>query len=342
MQFWEFDLKAMAELAQIWRADVQEGAHFGAAAVVNEGGDVIAGWGDIDTITYPRSSMKPFQALALIETGAANAYGLSAKHLAIACGSHRGETMHTQLVTQWLSDLGCSSDALACGPHYPGHIETYHHMIANHEVPTPIHNNCSGKHSGFLTVCRHCGFDIESYSQTDHPTQQLFAANLDELGAKKLAWGIDGCTLPTPALPIVDTARLAASFSACSGTSKRSEAMQALLDAMRKHPEFTSGSDHPMGKVIDATQGKVIFKIGAEGFLLAFVPAQRLGIAIKVTDGSDRARVPALIAILHGLKLIDSDTTRGLSSLMNPPITDTRNKVVGSIKPSPELLMLAQ
>jgi len=160
----------------------------------------------------------------------------------------------------------------------------------------------------------------------------------NELGATRPAWGVDGCTLPTPALPVEETAKLAATFSACKGTPKRKAAMLALLDAMRQHPEYTSGTDHPMGKVIKATRGKIIFKIGAEGFLLAFVPDQKLGIAIKVSDGADRARVPALLAILQGLKLLDTDATRHLSKLMNPPILDTRNNIVGSIKPSPILL----
>ena len=328
----------MAELVQIWRADVQEGAHYGVAAVVNGRGEIIAGWGDTNMVTYPRSSMKPFQALALVETGAARAFGLNAKHLAIACGSHRGEPMHTRLVSQWLTQLNCSPTSLACGPHYPGHEPTAHDMIARHETPTPVHNNCSGKHGGFLTVCRHCGFDTEHYAAPEHPAQKLFATNLAELGAENPAWGIDGCALPTPALPVSDSAKLAASFAACQGSPIRAAAMQALLDAMRQHPEYTSGSGHPMGQVIDATEGKVIFKIGAEGFLLAFVPDQKLGIAIKTADGADRARVPALLAILQGLKLIDTAALPQLLALMNPSITNTRNQVVGSIKPSPDLM----
>lgn len=330
-------MKQFVELAAVWRGDVIESRHWGVAAVANLQGEVIEGWGDIATITYPRSSMKPFQALPLVETGAADAYRLTTRHLALACASHRGERHHTALVGNWLNALGLSSDDLACGPEYPRHGPTRRAMIEAGEQPCSIHHNCSGKHSGFLTVCRHCGYPIDGYDDLSHSAQHAYAATLDAFGIGDPQWGIDACTLPTPALSVGDAARIAARFMAVQGNPRRHAAAERLLAAMRAHPEYTAGTDHPMGRVVQATDGRVVFKGGAEAFLLAFLEADGLAIAIKVADGNSRARVPALIAILQRLGVVGDAAANSLTDIARPDIRNSRGEIVGFIRAAADL-----
>ncbi|WP_299706236.1 asparaginase [uncultured Tateyamaria sp.] len=325
-------MKDFAELAEIWRGGVLESRHWGVAAVANTQGEVIEGWGDVSTVTYPRSSMKPFQALPLIETGAADAYGLTSRHIALACASHRGEPHHIGMVEEWLGTLDYTSEALACGPEYPKHLETKHTMIANGVQPSSVHHNCSGKHTGFLSVCRHCGHSVEGYQHLEHPTQQAYAETLDQFDASVKDWGVDGCTLPTPALTIGDVARLGARFMVNKGPERRRKATKRLLAAMREHPEYASGTAHPMGEVITATKGQVVFKGGAEAFLLAFLEEDGLAVALKVADGNSRARLPALVAILNQLGVLDKDATALLASLGRPSIYDSRGGAIGHIQ----------
>ena len=328
-------LKTLEELAQVWRGEVIESRHLGVAVVANAAGEVIAGWGDPDLVTYPRSSMKPFQALALVETGAADAFALSSRHLALACASHRGEAHHTDLAADWLETIGCAVPDLACGPEYPKHPETQRRMLRAGEEATSLHHNCSGKHTGFLTVCRHCGYGIEDYAAVDHPAQQRFFELLADLGAPVgMPVGSDGCTLPSPALRLGDAARLGARFAAGQAPAKRAAAMARLIDAMGRHPEYTSGSEHAMVAVAEATGRRVVFKGGAEAFLLAFLPQDGLAIALKVADGNARARVPALIAILHRLRLIGDAEVAALAAFARPAITNSRAEQVGRIEPA--------
>ena len=329
-----------AELAAVWRGDVIESRHWGVAAVANVQGEVIEGWGDIATITYPRSSMKPFQALPLIETGAAEAYRLTTRHLALACASHRGECHHTALVRNWLTALGHTSDDLACGPEYPRHEPTRRAMIEAGERPDSVHHNCSGKHSGFLTVCQHCGYPTGGYGDPAHPAQRAYAATLDAFGISDPQWGVDACTLPTPALSVGDAARMGARFMAVRGNPRRKAAAERLLAAMRAHPDYAAGTDHPMGRVIDATNGRVIFKGGAEAFLLAFLEQDGLAIAIKVADGNSRARVPALLAILRRLGVVSEAVANSLADVACPEIRDSRGDIVGFIRAAADLSAL--
>ena len=279
--------------------------------------------------------MKPFQALALVESGAAEAYKLSPEHLALACASHRGEAHHTELAAAWLLQIGCEVSDLACGPEYPKHQDTQFKMIRAGQASSSLHHNCSGKHTGFLTVCRHCGYEIEGYRNADHPSQQLFFNLLADLGAPlDLPLGVDGCTLPSPALSLGDTARIAARFAAGRGPGKRAAAMTRLIEAMGRHPEYTSGSGHPMVAIAEATGRRVVFKVGAEAFLLAFLPQDGLSIALKVADGNSRARIPALIAILEATKMISRAEAESLASLARPVITNSRQEPVGQIVPA--------
>jgi len=211
-----------AKLAEVWRGPVVESVHFGAAAVANAAGEVLHGWGDPSVVTFPRSSLKPIQTIALVETGAAEKFGLTQRQIALASASHRAEDIHVDLVMEWLAQLDLTEAALACGPDLPRDSERAHAIIRSGGDKSRRYHNCSGKHCGFLTVARHMGWPVEGYNEPSHPTQTLYLEVLSEfLGrdAASLPMGVDGCTLPAPAMSIADMAAVMARYAAASVAS---------------------------------------------------------------------------------------------------------------------------
>ena len=324
-----------AKFAEVWRGPEIESVHFGAAAVANAAGEVIYGWGDTGIVTFPRSSLKPIQAIALVETGAADAFDLKPEDLALACASHRGEPIHTSRVAAWLDRLGLSESALACGPDYPSDKDTATDLIRSGIEPSRIFHNCSGKHCGFLTVARHMGWPIEGYSDPSHPAQQLYLDNFSDLlggDAHALPLGVDGCTLPAPALSMADMARSMARYAAAqTGGAKRGQAIRRLHAAMRAHPRLVAGTGQPNVRLSEATGGRIIMKGGAEGYLVAFIPDQELGIALKVADGSARARIVALLALLRELKLLSDGEAATLADIAEVLVPNSVGAVVGHV-----------
>lgn len=330
-------MAAFERLAEVWRGDVVESVHFGVAAVANADGEVIHGWGDPSFVTYPRSSLKPVQAVMLVESGAAKAYGLSARHVSLACASHTAENFHAETVHEWLGRLDLSEGGLACGPDYPRDEEAVFDLVRAGKPKSRILHNCSGKHCGYLTVARHQGWDVEGYNARSHPTQALYSDVLSELlghDAESLPFGVDGCSLPAPALPVGDMARVMARFAAAKVSApQRKDAIREIQAAVRLYPEYMSGTTHPTARIAYATDGQVIMKTGAEGYLIAFLPDQELGIALKVADGDSRARVIALIALLRQLDLLPRDAAADLASISEVPVRNSVNGVVGRIRP---------
>ncbi|HEX2825973.1 MAG TPA: asparaginase [Burkholderiales bacterium] len=327
---------SFVKMVEVWRGEVVESVHYGAAAVSNARGEIVAGWGDIDTVIYPRSALKPIQAIALVETGAFEKMGLSAQHLALACASHYGEPFHVELVAGWLARLGLDQDALACGPDLPMDAATAHAALRRGASKQRIYHNCSGKHCGFLSVCRHLGWPVDGYDRLDHPAQQLYLDALSEMAAvdaRGLTFGIDGCTLPAAAMPLKDMAATMARFAdARAASAGRRAAVMAIHDAMRAHPRYASGTDAPGVRIAHVTRGRVIVKTGAEGFITAYVPEQGLALALKIADGEPRARVPALIASLAATGMISGAERDELARLAEPPILDSIGREVGRLR----------
>ncbi len=326
---------SLVKMVEVWRGALVENAHLGVAAVANAAGEIIAGWGDAGMVTYPRSALKPIQAIALVESGAYAARGLTSRHLALACASHRGQPMHTELASAWLADLGLDQNALACGPDHPADEASAAAAIRAGHPTQRIYHNCSGKHCGFLTVAKHRGWAVDGYDQLEHPAQQLYLDTLTEfLGrdAHAVAFGVDGCGLPAAALPVQEMAALMARFAAARVKSPaRRAAILAIHNAMRQHPEYISGTDQPGVALARITQGRIIMKTGAEGFMMVYVPDQGLAVALKIIDGAVRARVPALIAVLSALRLLDAAEQRELAPLAEPPVFNNAGAKVGRI-----------
>jgi L-asparaginase II len=328
-------------LVELTRGTLVESVHRGAVAIADADGTIRFALGDTDTPHYPRSSLKPIQALPLIESGAAEAFGLSDEHVALACASHSGEPMHTERVATWLARIGLSQSDLACGPHPVRHEPTWSAMIARGERPTPIHNNCSGKHTGFLTVARHWDVATKGYEDAYHPVQQAVAATLRELsGEKAFAIGVDGCAAPNFALPLAGFARALAKLASPNALAPdRAQAVKRIVNAMIAHPELVSGTGRVCAILTRAANGGAAVKAGAEGFYAAIVPSLALGIAVKVDDGAARGAETVIARVLERLGLLSDAAAE--HAVVRGPILNTRGDVVGERRPAGALDKIA-
>jgi L-asparaginase II len=316
-------------LVEITRGDLVESVHRGSIAIARADGEIVFARGDIETPVYPRSSLKMVQALPLVESGAADAFGLSTEELALACASHSGEPMHTERVAAWLARIGCGVDDLACGAHPVRYEPVWDDMIRRGEKPTRLHNNCSGKHTGFLSVARHWDIATGGYERHDHPVQQAIAAALKELaGVQDLPWGVDGCAAPNFALPLSGFSRALAKFADPRALpAPRTSAAKRLVAAMIAHPELVSGTGRSDAALMRAAKGRAATKAGAEAYYAAIIPEAGLGIALKIDDGAGRAAETVIAAVLDKLGLVGDD--KDARALVRAPILNTRNAAVG-------------
>lgn len=321
-------------MTEIWRGNLLESLHLGHAVVCDDTGQILHSWGDPDTLIYPRSSSKMIQALPLLTTGAADRHGLGSEQLALACASHNGAAIHTTRVQDWLQTLGLGDDDFRCGPQEPADIDARNTLIRAYDQPCQYHNNCSGKHSGFLTVAQHLGAGPE-YVDIDHPVQQAArAAFEDTTGADTPGWAIDGCSAPNFQTTLLGLARAMAWFaSAADRADRQSQAALRLTNAMMAHPDLVAGEGRSCTALMRAMQGKAAVKTGAEAVFVAILPELKLGVALKITDGATRASECAITAILSGLGVLDADHPTALA-YMNAPILNRRNIETGTIRPA--------
>ncbi len=327
-----------ALLAEIWRGPILESRHFGHAVIADATGTVIEAWGDPAGVIYPRSSCKMLQALPLVESGAADAAGLTTEQLALACASHSGAPMHTTRVAAWLKTLGLGEPDLRCGPQEP---ESRADLFALHdagEEPCQLHNNCSGKHAGFLTLGQRLGGGPD-YVEPDHPVQKAVREAFEAMtGAPSPGFGIDGCSAPNFACRL-DGLAMAAARMARPGSlgGVRGAAAERLVAAMIAHPLLVSGEGRACAELMAAAGGKAAIKTGAEGVFLAILPQAGLGIALKVADGATRASECAMAALLVRLGLVDAADPR-VQRRLNPRILSRRGFDAGEIRPGADLI----
>jgi len=293
-------------MVELWRGGRLESSHMGHAVIWHADGGLVEGWGDPGAVIFPRSSCKMIQALPLLESGAGD--GLRPEQLALACASHNGAALHVQAVTRWLNDLGLSEADLRCGSHEPGDRGERDRLICAHEAPCQCHNNCSGKHAGFLMMNKHLGGDAE-YVEADHPLQLAIRAAFEEVtGEDSPGYGIDGCSAPNFATSLTGLARAMAAFAGAgaAGTA-RDRAMVRLREAMAAHPDHVAGEGRACTELMRAMGGRVAIKTGAESVFVAIIPEKRLGIALKIVDGATRASEAAICALLVRLGVLDAD-----------------------------------
>ena len=321
-------------LVEIWRGSLLESIHQGHAVVCHANGDILHSWGNPDALVYPRSSAKMIQALPLIESGAAKAFGLTDAQLALACASHNGALIHTKPVADWLKDLELDERALRCGPQLPADLESRNALIRAHESPCQIHNNCSGKHTGYLTLSKHLKAGPE-YVEMDHPVQQACLSAFNEVTQyESPTFGIDGCSAPNHATTVHAMARAMAFFAAANPDgSLREQAAARLRNAMIAYPELVAGEGRACTRLMRATNGKAALKTGAEGYFTAIIPEQHIGVALKITDGGTRAANCAIASILVKLGVLDANHTEA-QAFINEPIKNRRNIQTGWMRPA--------
>lgn len=323
-------------LVEVTRGGMVESVHRGRACIVDSSGQVLARWGDIEAPIYPRSSVKALQAIPLIETGAFDAYGLTDAELALACSSHHGESRHTRLAQSWIKRIGLTVDDYECGAHLPTDEETAREMIRGGETPTAFHNNCSGKHAGFLTTALHKGEPTKGYTRFDHPVQQRCLGVLEQMTGQDLSsapWGIDGCAIPTFGIPLGALAYAMARIGDPKDLpDARAEAVTRIRRAWRAHPHLIAGNGAFDTAMMQAAGGLVLVKGGAEAVGCAVLPKEGIGIALKIDDGSPRAREVAMAALIRSTKVLSEEQWSRAAQLLNQPVTNRNGLEVGVVR----------
>jgi len=327
-------------LIEVLRGTLVESRHRGAIAVVDVAGKIVVALGDVEQAVYPRSAVKALQALPLIETGAADRYGLGQEELALACASHSGEPAHVATATRMLALAELDSTALKCGTHWPIHQPSAHALAGQGGMAGAIHNNCSGKHAGFLCVASALGADLARYVQPGHPVQRLVKDAIEDLTGAALSQdvcAIDGCSVPTWAVPLSALARGFARFG--TGTSlapERAKAAARLRVACAAHPWHVAGTGRFCTEIMQTLGERVFVKTGAEGVYCAALPEQGLGIAIKCDDGAGRAAEAMLAATMQ--RFLGSEINSSLlEAYIRPTLRNWNGIAIGSLRPTSAL-----
>lgn len=320
-------------VAEVWRGAFLESRHQGCAVVCDSAGQVIAEWGNSAVVVLPRSSCKMIQALPLIESGAAARFGLNTEQLALSCASHQSADIHVDRVTRWLAALDLGEPDLRCGPQVPRDTDVHAELIKCGCSPDKRHNNCSGKHSGFLTLNKHLGGGAE-YVQPDHPVQQAVLAAFEEMTAEtSVGHAIDHCSAPNFATSLKGLATAMAQMADPSrqGASRKSAA-QTLLAAMKQHPDLVAGEGRACTELMRAMPGPTVVKTGAEGVFAAILPERGVGVAVKARDGATRAAENMMAAILVRLGVAEAAHPM-VAKRLHPVIRNFAGIEVGRIQP---------
>ncbi|MDB4558672.1 asparaginase [Amylibacter sp.] len=330
-------MNSWVNVAEVWRGAYLECVHRGRAVVCDARGDVVAEWGDSSAVTLPRSSSKMLQALPLIESGAAAQFGLSTEHLALSCASHQGAHIHTDRVNVWLAELGLGESDLRCGPQEPSGLIERDELILAGKACDRTHNNCSGKHSGFLTLNKHLGGGSE-YVEIDHPVQKAVLAAFEEMtGETTAGYGIDGCSAPNFGASLRGLATAMARMADPAALSAvRSAAATDLVAAMKAHPDLVAGEGRACTELMNAMDGRTVIKTGAEGVFIAILPERGLGVALKVEDGATRASECAMASLLVRLGVADANHP-SVAKRLRPKLHNFAGLEVGHIAPTQDL-----
>jgi len=329
-------------LAKVFRGDTLESVHRGHLVVMDGEGQIVHSLGEANLVTYFRSAAKPFQALPMIVSGAAEHFDFTDDEIAMACASHSGEPFHVEIVARMLEKIGCAEGDLKCGIHLPFNDAEANRLLRSGEHATPLQNNCSGKHTAMLAFAKHIGADLKTYDAIDNPIQQEIlktVAAFAELPPGEVRIGIDGCAAPNFALPLSAMALCFANLINPPDTFGEDvkNACSRIVAAMRDHPRLIGGTERLDTMIMDAAPGKMISKVGAEGvWLCAVLPndifTSGLAIALKIDDGDDRrCRPVAAVEALRQLGVLPEDALRDISPMK---IKNRRGDLVGRIEAS--------
>lgn len=322
-------------LVEVTRGPIVESTHQVMVDIVDAHGKQINSWGNINYLTVPRSAIKMLQALPILESGAADKFGLSEKHLCLACASHHAQKEHLTALKEWFEKVPLKESQLACGPHAPVNQAAAHDLIRRNAAPTPIMNNCSGKHAGILTTCVHLGEKTENYEKFDHPAQKRLRKVLTEtmkVDHDKLPHGIDGCSMPTYAVPLQNLAIGMSTMINPSETEVRRTAAKRILQAIIHEPIYISGTEDFTAVVNQKTSGRSILKAGAEGVFSGLIPGKGIAFALKAADGSKRAAEFVAAQILRSYGGLTDAEYNEMKAFTQPTLTNWAGTEVGKIR----------
>jgi L-asparaginase II len=337
------EVPAAEPLVEVKRGGITESRHRGHIVAVDPDGQIVASLGARETVTYLRSSAKPHQAIPLIVSGAADRFGFNDKEIALACASHSGEPIHTEVAASMLKKIGLPPEALKCGVHEPFSPEVARELREKGEQPNVLQNNCSGKHAGMLALALHLGAPTETYDRPDNPVQLAIGEVLSEfsdIAIEDVAVGTDGCGVPVFGITVkamaLMYARLVAPPSRFDAQTKA--ACARIVSAMTSYPELIGGTrDRLDTEIMRAAQGRLISKVGAEGvYTVGVLPSddwpRGFGLALKIEDGDDhRARPTVVIESLRQLGILKDESLEAVSRYAFFPVRNRRGEVVGEV-----------
>lgn len=325
-------------LVEVRRGGVLESFHRGVVCVVNAEGEVIYSRGDIEQISYPRSAMKLFQHIPLIISGVHDELKLNQKEIAIMCGSHNGENQHKEVVYSMLEKIGLDENHLKCGAQKPTFRSDYEELIRSGKSPAAIHNNCSGKHAGFLALCKKKGYELDTYLDLNHQIQKEIRTTIAayyEVAENDLIPGIDGCSAPTFAMPIKNMAL--AFKNLVKPNSKISEeqfkASKVILNAIKEYPEMLAGTNRYCTDLIKITKGRIIGKTGADGVYSLVIPHEGIGITVKIDDGKMGPQYQVVQELLKKHGWISNSEYNELEKYRKFELKNFSGKIVGESLP---------
>jgi L-asparaginase II len=320
------------------RGNLVESAHRGAGAVVDADGRLVMSFGDADRPVYPRSAVKALQALPLVTSGAADRLGLSEKEIALSCASHSGSEDHVATARAMLTKAGYDERTLECGAHWPLGEDEARALARARRTPTALHNNCSGKHAGFICLSCALGADPKGYVAPDHAVQREVAASIEAVTGARLSdemRGVDGCAIPTYAIPLAALARGFARLGAGRGLSpERRHAAARIRAAVAAHPLTVAGRGRFDTEVMSLLGGRAFTKSGAEGVFCAALPEAGLGVAVKADDGAGRAAQVMIAALIQRFGGFDEETIRRFKRFVSPRLSNWIGAEVGFLRPA--------
>ena len=343
------EIPAAEPLVEVTRGGITESRHRGHIVAAEPDGTIAAYLGAPETVTYLRSSAKPHQAIPLVASGAADRFGFTEQEIALACASHSGEPIHTEVVASMLGKIGLGPEALKCGVHQPFSLEVNRRLHEKGEQPNVLQNNCSGKHAGMLALALYLGAPTETYDEPTNPVQLAIGKTVSQfsgIAIEDIAIGTDGCGVPVFGITVKAMALMYARLVATPAQfdePTRNAAIR-IVEAMTTYPELIGGtSDRLDTEIMRAAPGRLVSKVGAEGvYTVGVLPCKDwprgLGLALKIEDGDDhRARPTVVIESLRQLGILADESLEAVARYAFFAIRNRRGDVVGEVTPEFEL-----
>jgi len=316
-------------LVNVTRGKEIESSHSGAAVFIDSSGKVLKEWGDSNMLIYPRSSLKPIQSLNLYKNKIDEKLKLEESYLAFSTASHHGEDIHVNKAVGWLKQLGLKEEDLACGEDWPKSLSDKFKAEKKYKQKRKVFHNCSGKHCAHLAVAKARDLPIKNYQKENHLIQSELVEIIEELAQEKIhSMGIDGCTLPNPFMSLKSFALISARFADFKYLREHGSTAQKIFNACIKFPELTGG-EKSINCLLTRAASNIFFKNGAEGVYVALIPHLKSAIALKISDGTQRASEIAMAGIIDELNLMPKEK---INSFLSKPILNSTNDVVGNIE----------